>query len=86
MEPARRTKIDRLPSEYLRQVYVDSVVYRQDALELAVNVHGADNVLFGSDYPHLIGDMKGILGRVDQLNGGIVRRVRGGNAQRIFGI
>lgn len=86
MEPARRTKIDRLPSEYLRQVYVDSVVYRQDALELAINVHGPDKVMFGSDYPHLIGDMKGILGRVDQLNGDWVRRVRGSNAQRIFGI
>jgi hypothetical protein len=67
-------------------VYVDSVVYQQDALELSVNVHGADNALPCSDYPNLIGDMKGILGRVDQINGGIVRRVRGGNAQRIFGV
>jgi aminocarboxymuconate-semialdehyde decarboxylase len=84
MVAERRTKISHLPSEYLRQVYFDTVVYRQDALELALNVAGSENLLYGSDYPHGIGDMRGCLQRVDSLRGDVVRRVRGSNAQRIF--
>jgi len=30
---------------------------------MAVSVFGTDNVLYGSDYPHNIGDMKGCLSR-----------------------
>jgi aminocarboxymuconate-semialdehyde decarboxylase len=86
MEPARRTKISRLPSEYLRQIYFDSVVYRQDALQLCVDVAGADNLMYGSDYPHAIGDMRGCLSRVDSLKADQIKRVRGDNARRIFGL
>jgi aminocarboxymuconate-semialdehyde decarboxylase len=86
MVAARRTKTSHLPSEYLRQVYFDSVVYRQDALQLCLDVAGSDNLLYGSDYPHSIGDMRGCLSRVDSLSGDVVRKVRGSNAQRIFGI
>lgn len=86
MVPARRTVISRPPSEYMRQVYFDTVVYRQDALELALNVAGSENLLYGSDYPHGIGDMRGCLQRVDTLRGEIVGKVRGGNARRIFGL
>lgn len=84
MEPARRTKISRLPSEYLRQIYFDAVVYRQDALQLCLDVGGADNLMYGSDYPHAIGDMRGCLARVDALSAEHVRPVRSGNARRIF--
>lgn len=84
MEPARRTKIAHFPSEYLRNIYYDAVVYRQDALDLCVRVAGADHVLYGSDFPHGIGDMKGCLARVDALPGECVDRVRGANAARIF--
>jgi aminocarboxymuconate-semialdehyde decarboxylase len=43
-------------------------------------------VLYGSDYPHNIGDMTGCLGRVDALAGEIRHLVRGNNAQRIFNL
>jgi aminocarboxymuconate-semialdehyde decarboxylase len=86
MVPARRTKISRLPSEYMRQVYFDAVVYRQDALQLCLDIAGSTNLMYGSDYPHAIGDMRGCLQRVDSLRGDVVRAVRGGNAQRIFGL
>jgi aminocarboxymuconate-semialdehyde decarboxylase len=43
-------------------------------------------VLYGSDYPHTIGDMPGCLARVDALPGATRDKVRGGNAQRIFGL
>ena len=82
--PAVRAKTTERPGNYLRQVYCDSVVFRQDALDMAVSVFGTNNVLYGSDYPHNIGDMKGCLSRVDALPGDIREKVRGGNAERIF--
>lgn len=82
--PACRAKISRRPSEYLKRIYYDSVVFQQESLELAVKVGGEDNVLYGSDYPHNIGDMKGCLARVDALPPPVRDKVRGGNAMRIF--
>lgn len=82
--PAARAKTSEPPRNYLRRVYVDSVVFRQDALNMAVSVCGTDNVLYGSDYPHTIGDMAGCLSRVDALPGDVREKVRGLNAQRIF--
>lgn len=74
------------PSNYMRRIYVDSVVYRQDALEMCVSVCGPENVLYGSDYPHNIGDMIGCLARVDALAGETRHLVRGRNAERIFAL
>ncbi|HKU45725.1 MAG TPA: amidohydrolase family protein [Burkholderiales bacterium] len=82
--PACREVISRKPSTYLKQIYYDSVVFQQESLELALKVGGADNVLYGSDYPHNIGDMKGCLARVDALPPAQRDAVRGGNAMRIF--
>ncbi len=84
--PPCREKISRPPSTYLSQIYYDSVIFTQGALDLCVNVGGADNVLYGSDYPHNIGDMSGCLGRVDSLPASVRQRVRGDNAIRIFGL
>ncbi len=72
------------PSEYLRRIYYDAVTYQQEALELCITVGGEDKVMYGSDYPHDIGDMAGCLARVDALPAGQREKVRSGNAERIF--
>jgi len=72
------------PSEYLRRVYYDAVTYQQEALELCIKVGGADKMMYGSDYPHDIGDMKGCLERVDALPADQRKAVRSTNAERIF--
>ena len=82
--PACREKISQKPSSYLKRIYYDSVVFQQESLELALKVGGTGNVLYGSDYPHNIGDMKGCLARVDALPPASRDAVRGGNAMRIF--
>jgi aminocarboxymuconate-semialdehyde decarboxylase len=82
--PAARTRISDKPSSYLRRIYFDTVVFQQSSLNLAIEVAGQENVLYGSDYPHNIGDMKGCLSRVDALPAAQRDAVRGGNAQRIF--
>jgi len=61
------------------------VVYEQDALALCIKVAGsADNVLYGSDYPHNIGDMAVGLARISALLVDEAKRVAGKNAERIF--
>jgi aminocarboxymuconate-semialdehyde decarboxylase len=82
--PAARVKISAAPSSYLKKIYYDSVVFQQESLNLALKVGGETNVLYGSDYPHNIGDMKGCLARVDALPAAQRDAVRGGNAMRIF--
>jgi len=84
--PGARETIAQPPGEYMSRIYYDSVVYRQSALQLCVDIGGEDNVMYGSDYPHNIGDMRGCLGRVDSLGASARRKVRGENARRIFGL
>ncbi|MGH8518997.1 MAG: amidohydrolase family protein [Panacagrimonas sp.] len=85
MIPACAEVITEKPSTYLQRIYYDTVVYDQRALEMCIAVAGsADRVLYGSDYPHNIGDMKGCLARVDALPPAQRDAVRGGNAMRIF--
>ena len=40
--------------------------------------------MYGSDYPHNIGDMAGCLARVDALGGGVTAQVRGKTAEALF--
>ena len=85
--PACSAVIKEKPSRYLQRLYYDTVVYEQDALELCIKVAGSpDNVLYGSDYPHNIGDMAGCLARENALPADQARRISSKNAERIFGI
>ncbi|HJS32779.1 MAG TPA: amidohydrolase family protein [Alphaproteobacteria bacterium] len=81
---ACRTRTQTPPHEYMRRLYFDSVTYRPESLAMCIDVGGDDRVLYGSDYPHNIGDMKGCLARVDALGGARRDKVRGRNAQAIF--
>ena len=84
--PACADAISEKPSSYLQRIFYDTVVYSEDALDLCLKVGGSDNVLYGSDYPHNIGDMSGCLARVNRLDAGLAAKIRDGNARRIFGI
>lgn len=86
MIPACSEVIKEKPSTYLQRIYYDTVVYAQDALELCIKTGGSDNVMFGSDYPHNIGDMKGCLARVNALDSGTAAKVRDANARKIFNL
>lgn len=74
------------PRDYPEQVFVDSLAFSPEALDLTVKVMGEDNVLFGSDYPHNrdTDRMRGHLEDLDILAPEVVAKIRGGNAQRIF--
>ena len=85
--PALAEKMTGKPSDYLREIYYDAVLYDTAALELCIEVAGSqDRILFGSDYPHPIGDMAKSLARIDALPNLTARRFRGANAVRLFGL
>ena len=51
---------------------------------MCVAAGGADNVLYGTNFPHNVGGMKGVLALVRGLPGDTARQVAGENAKRIF--
>ncbi|MEI2731147.1 MAG: amidohydrolase family protein [Dermatophilaceae bacterium] len=70
-----------LPSDYLRRMWFDSLVYTPQALELLVETVGPDRVVLGSDYPF---DM-GVTDPVDRLDATLLGDptrdlIRAGNA------
>lgn len=84
--PACSEVIETRPSEYLKRIYYDTVVYEQNALELCIEVAGGpERVMYGSDYPHNIGDMKGCLSRVNALGGDRAKMIQSNVAEKIFG-
>lgn len=83
---ACRTNTQVRPSDYMRHIYYDAVTYSQEALAMCIAVGGADRMMYGSDYPHNIGDMKGCLARVNHLPESQRRAARSGNAMRIFNL
>ena len=52
-----RTRIEELPSTYLKRLYYDTVSFSPQALQMARDLVGADHMVMGSDYPHLLGSI-----------------------------
>ncbi|MBI4607588.1 MAG: amidohydrolase family protein [Candidatus Rokubacteria bacterium] len=71
---------------HILSTYYDTVCYDAQALLLAYKLAGARQLLYGSDYPHNIGDMPGCAARIDALPVGepVKEMIRSGNARRIF--
>jgi aminocarboxymuconate-semialdehyde decarboxylase len=85
MIPACGEVIKEKPSNYLQRIWYDTVVYDSRALDLCISVAGgADKVLYGSDYPHNIGDMAGCLARVKERPKDEAVRIAGKNGERLF--
>ncbi len=82
--PACRTAISARPSTYLQRIYYDAVCFSPDALDLCLRVSGSQNLLYGSDYPHNVGDIAGCLALVDRLPPNVATAVRSQNAERLF--
>jgi aminocarboxymuconate-semialdehyde decarboxylase len=83
-----RVNLTRKPSEHLKTWYYDTVNFNRGALELAVKFAGADHVLAGSDYPHMIGSIPKMLEAIKGLpiSDSDKANVLGLNAARIYGL
>jgi aminocarboxymuconate-semialdehyde decarboxylase len=76
------------PSEQMKAFFYDTVNFDPACLALARDFAGADHLVAGSDYPHMIGSLEKMKSSIDAM--GITEEeragVRGGNAARILGL
>jgi aminocarboxymuconate-semialdehyde decarboxylase len=66
--PECRAKIDELPSTYLKRLYYDTVNFNPHMLSMARNIFGADHMVMGSDYPHLLGSIDRAVSSIESLD------------------
>ncbi|HJP90572.1 MAG TPA: amidohydrolase family protein [Pyrinomonadaceae bacterium] len=62
-----RVKIDKLPSVYLKRLYYDTVSFSSHTLKMVRDMVGADHMVMGSDYPHLLGSIDRAVPSIEQL-------------------
>lgn len=88
VRPECRVHIDRPPSSYLKQIFVDTVVYTPESVAQLVAMLGADHVLLGTDYPFDMGeaDPVGLVERTPGLSAEDRALIAGGNAVRLLGL
>ena len=65
--PECRAKIDQLPSFYLKRLYYDTVSFSPHTLLMVRNMVGADHMVMGSDYPHLLGSIDRAVSSIESL-------------------
>jgi aminocarboxymuconate-semialdehyde decarboxylase len=65
--PECREKISQNPLTYLRKIYFDTVSFYEPALMCAYAFTKADGLVMGSDYPHVIGDIKRAVTSINDL-------------------
>jgi aminocarboxymuconate-semialdehyde decarboxylase len=86
LRPEGRHHISRPPSSYLKQVYVDCLVFDSVHLEFLIQQMGADHVVVGTDYPFDMGhyDPLGQIDGVTSLSEDDRVAIRGGTAARLL--
>ena len=65
--PECRAKIDELPSVYLKRLYYDTVNFNPHMLMMVRELIGADRMVLGSDYPHLLGSIERAVSSIESL-------------------
>lgn len=75
------------PTNYLKKVWIDSVVFTDHQLEYLVKVYGADKVIMGSDYPFDMADYDPVEHIVSSaLSDEDKAKVAGLTAMKLFGL
>jgi aminocarboxymuconate-semialdehyde decarboxylase len=64
-----RVKIDKLPSVYLKRLYYDTVSFSPYTLKMVRDMVGAEHMVMGSDYPHLLGSIDRAVTSIEALEG-----------------
>jgi aminocarboxymuconate-semialdehyde decarboxylase len=86
--PECREHITKPPSDYLRRWHYDTVNFDVNALRLAIEFAGVEQILAGSDYPHQIGSIPSMKKSIDalELSEEQTAAILGGNAARVYGL
>ena len=86
VEIPQRRQMKRKPTDYLQHIYYDSITYQPGPLQYLLSVVGADQVMFGTDWPHQVHDVRGSFANTALLPAKQCQAVRGDNALRVFGL
>lgn len=86
--PECREKIDRPPSEIMRDLYFDTVTMHPPALRCTLDTFSAEQIVFGSDYPHVPGGIDRFVDVLESVGLSEVELARIGwkTAARLLGI
>ncbi len=81
-------RIKHKPSEYLKRIYFDSLVYTSEGLRHLIDEVGAAHILLGTDYPFDMGTYEPhkLLAAVPGLTEQEREQILGGNAASLLGI
>ena len=84
--PECKINISEPPSEYLKKVWMDSIIYDNDVFMSAYAFSGPDKIMMGSDFPHQIGDLEHAVDRIRKLDIGDdeKEKILGGNAAELL--
>jgi aminocarboxymuconate-semialdehyde decarboxylase len=84
--PEIRENLPHPPSHYLRRLFYDTVSFSVPSLRCALDAVGPDQIVMGTDYPHVIGDVAAALATIRALSlpERDAARILGGTAVRIF--
>lgn len=86
VELPQRRRMQHSPRHYLQHIYYDCITYDPAALAYLVSVVGAEQVMFGTDWPHQVHDIEGSLRNTASLPEDQCRAIRGDNAMRVFNL
>jgi aminocarboxymuconate-semialdehyde decarboxylase len=83
-----RAQITEPPSTYLRRFYYDTVNFDPLALRLALEFAGPEQLVAGSDYPHMIGSLESMLASIRglELPEATEQAILGANTERLLGL
>jgi aminocarboxymuconate-semialdehyde decarboxylase len=87
-DTGRCKPVGKLPSEYLKQLYFDSLVYTREQLQHLIDEVGYDRVIIGTDFPFDMEDYDSIelINSVPALSGQELEAILGGTAASLLGI
>jgi aminocarboxymuconate-semialdehyde decarboxylase len=76
------------PTTYLRQVYLDTVVFTYHQLAYMLDLFGPDRIVMGTDYPFDMAEYNpvGHVAGIDGMDETTLAKIAGGNAKRILGL
>ncbi len=88
VRPEARENIDRLPSDYFKLFYFDSLAHSVPALNFLAETVGPERVMMGTDYPFDMGDRDPVktITSLPHLSDDQKEMIFGANAARLFKI
>ena len=84
----RGNNLKHKPSDYLKRMYFDTVVFSFDQLKYLVDKYGADHIVMGTDYPYDMAEddpIEHVIG-TEGLTENDISLITGGNACKLFKI